>query len=107
MNVEEIQTKVTNLELDIEEFTSQYDMDEMKKMRRLYYKARKNNMANLSDNEMSNLRRANTLCDIYNRKKNKLREIQKFQNEIIQQMRQGCQNCKRKVPIDADHQYKS
>ncbi len=47
---------------------------------------------------MEILRKANSLCDNFNRKKKKLRDLQLFLSEIIQQQSQGCQNCKRKDP---------
>ena len=102
MNVDEISAKVTDLELEIEEFKSQHDMDEMRKKRNEYNKVRRSKQDNISVSEMTILNKDNSVCDCYNKRKKNLRDLQHFLNDIIQQQSQGCQNCKRNTPTGED-----
>lgn len=71
MNLDEIRGKVADLELEIEEFMSEHDMDEMRKKRNEYKKVRRNNQKNqnnISASEMKIMKKANSVYDTLIRK---------------------------------------
>lgn len=99
MNVNDIEEKVRDMELEIEAFTSQYNMDEMKNNRTKYSRVIKSNQQDyIPSSEMEILRKDNSVLDTFRRKTNKLRHLQQFLSHIIQHQSQGCQNFKRKDP---------
>ena len=72
MNVNEIREEIGELELELEEFDRKYDMEDMKKNRKEYYKVMRSKGEYTSSTDTAILKEANAVCDRYGRKKKKL-----------------------------------
>ena len=71
MNITDIESSIREVQLEIADFTSQYNMEEIRRRRHQYKRLKKRHggLGNISAADKEILRTANSVCDVLLRKR--------------------------------------
>ena len=86
------------MELDVDNFQSTYNIEEMKKMNREYKRKNRKKDPSFTGELKRTLKAAHACIDRFSRLQKKLKDIR----ELIQHLECGCMNCHRRDPQGED-----